>query len=52
MTLQPGRYRQTWQFDGSVTRDEIGYAPEVTIEEGIKRNLNMLRQKAGLSLVR
>jgi nucleoside-diphosphate-sugar epimerase len=48
MTLEPGRYRQTWQFDGSAARDEIGYAPEFTIEEGIKRNLNMLRQRAGL----
>jgi nucleoside-diphosphate-sugar epimerase len=49
MTLQPGRYRQTWRFDGSATHDEIGYAPEVTIEEGIKRNINRLRQQAGLS---
>jgi nucleoside-diphosphate-sugar epimerase len=48
MTLQSGRYRQTWQFDGSATRTEIGYAPEFTIEEGIKRNINMLRQRAGL----
>jgi nucleoside-diphosphate-sugar epimerase len=51
MTLEPGRYRQTWQFDGNVTRDEIGYAPEFTIEEGIKRNINMLRQRAGLPAV-
>jgi nucleoside-diphosphate-sugar epimerase len=48
MTLEPGRYRQTWQFDGGAARDEIGYAPEFTIEEGIKRNLNMLRQRGGL----
>jgi UDP-glucose 4-epimerase len=48
MTLEPGRYRQTWRFDGNVTRDEIGYAPEFTIEEGIKRNINMLRQRTGL----
>jgi nucleoside-diphosphate-sugar epimerase len=51
MTLQPGRYRQTWQFDGSVTRNEIGYAPAYRIEEGIKRDINMLRQGAGLPLV-
>jgi nucleoside-diphosphate-sugar epimerase len=51
MTLQPGRYRQSWQFDGSITRDEIGYTPEFTIEEGIKRNINMLRRKAGLPSV-
>ena len=51
MTLQPGRYRQTWQFDGSVTRDELGYAPEYTIEEGIKRNINMLRQGPGLPMI-
>lgn len=51
MTLQPGRYRQTWQFDGTATQHEIGYAPTYTIEEGIKRNINMLRQGAGLPLV-
>lgn len=51
MELQPGRYRQTWQFDGRVTQDEIGYAPAYTIEEGIKRDINMLRQGAGLPLV-
>jgi nucleoside-diphosphate-sugar epimerase len=51
MALQPGRYRQTWQFDGHVARDEIGYAPEFTIEDGIKRNINMLRQKAGFPAV-
>jgi nucleoside-diphosphate-sugar epimerase len=51
MTLQPGRYRQTWQFDGSAARDAIGYAPTFTIEEGIKRNINRLRRQAGLSPV-
>jgi nucleoside-diphosphate-sugar epimerase len=51
MTLQPGRDRQTWQVDGSATCDEIGYAPTCTIEEGIKRNINRLRQQAGLSPV-
>jgi nucleoside-diphosphate-sugar epimerase len=51
MTLHPGRYRQTWQFDGRVTREELGYAPQYTVEEGIKRNINMLRQGAGLPLV-
>jgi nucleoside-diphosphate-sugar epimerase len=51
MTLQPGRYRQTWQFDGSAAREEIGYTPEYTIEEGIKRNINMLRQGPGLPAI-
>jgi nucleoside-diphosphate-sugar epimerase len=48
MTLQPGSYRQIWQYDGSVTREEIGYEPEYTIEEGIRRNIDMLRQTPGL----
>lgn len=51
MTLQPGSYRQVWHYDGSMTREEIGYAPEYKIEEGIKRNINMLRQGPGLPLV-
>ncbi|MBI3329392.1 MAG: NAD(P)-dependent oxidoreductase [Nitrospinae bacterium] len=51
MMLHPGSYRQIWQYDGSVTREEIGYVPEYKIEEGMKRNINMLRQVPGLPLV-
>jgi nucleoside-diphosphate-sugar epimerase len=51
MTLQPGSYRQIWKYDGSVTREELGYAPEHPIEEGIKRTINILREGAGLSHV-
>jgi nucleoside-diphosphate-sugar epimerase len=51
MTLLPGSYRQVWQYDGSVARDEIGYVPAYTIEEGMKRNINMLRQGPGLPSV-
>lgn len=48
MRLQPGSIRLIWQYDGSMTRDEIGYEPVYTIEEGVKRNINMLRQAPGL----
>jgi nucleoside-diphosphate-sugar epimerase len=48
MTLLPGKYRQVWQYDGRVARDELGYTPKFTIEEGIKRNINLLRVGAGL----
>lgn len=37
--------------DGAVTRDEIGYASEFTIEGGMRYNINMLQQKAGLPSV-
>ena len=37
--------------DGAVTRDEIGYAPEFTIGEGMRYNIEMLRQKAGFPSV-
>jgi hypothetical protein len=33
--------------DGPVTRDEIGYAAELTIEEGMRHNIDMQQQKAG-----
>jgi nucleoside-diphosphate-sugar epimerase len=51
MTLQSGSTRPLWRYDGSVTREEIGYEPQYKIEEGIKRNVNMLRQAPGLSRV-
>jgi nucleoside-diphosphate-sugar epimerase len=51
MTLQPGSTRPIWQYEGSVAREEIGYEPQYKIEEGIKRNINMLRQAPGLSRV-
>ncbi len=51
MRLQPGSTRLIWQYDGSLTRNEIGYAPIYTVEEGIKRNINMLRQAPGLPSV-
>ena len=40
-----------WNYDGSAAREEIGYIPEFKIEEGVKRNINMLREKAGLGPV-
>ena len=48
MTLEAGSRRRTLKYDGSVTRDEIGYTPQYKIEEGVKRNINLLRQGAGL----
>jgi hypothetical protein len=37
--------------DGAVARDEIGYAPELTIEGGMRYTIDMLRQKAGFPSV-
>jgi hypothetical protein len=37
--------------DGPVTRDKIGYAPEFTVEEGMRYNIDMLQQKAGFPSV-
>jgi hypothetical protein len=37
--------------DGLVTRGEIGNAPECTIAEGMRYNIDMLQQKAGLPSV-
>ncbi len=55
MTLQPGGQMggasNPWNYDGSAAREEIGYVPEFKIEEGVKRNINMLREKAGLAPV-
>ena len=35
-------------YDGSTTLDEIGYSPDFSLEEGLRRNIDMLRAKHGL----
>ena len=47
MTLEPGGDREM-RYEGTPAREEIGYAPEYKVEEGIKRNINMLRRGTGL----
>ncbi|MCL0101848.1 NAD(P)-dependent oxidoreductase, partial [Dehalococcoidia bacterium] len=49
--LESGGSGRSWNYDGSAARDEIGYVPQFKIEEGIKRNINDLRGRAGLPLV-
>ena len=46
--LEPGGTGRSWNYDGSAAREEIGYVPEFKIEDGVKRNINALRDRAGL----
>ena len=48
MKLLPGNSRSIWNYDGSATLEEIGYAPEHKMEDGVRRNIDTLREKAGL----
>ena len=38
--------------DGAVSRDELGYAPGLTVEKGMRYTIKMPRQKAGFPSVR
>jgi nucleoside-diphosphate-sugar epimerase len=38
-------------YEMATTEAEIGYTPQVTLEEGVRRYLNALRQKHGLPSV-
>ena len=46
--VETGSWKGTdHHYDGSVTKAEIGYAPQVTLEEGLRRNIAELRERAG-----
>ena len=51
MKLQSGGSGPVPKYDGSATREEIGYAPQYEIEEGVKQNINVIRQRARLAPV-
>jgi UDP-glucose 4-epimerase len=52
MELLPGvRESGSHILDGSAATEELGFTAEIDMEEGLKRNINMLRREAGLPAV-
>ena len=47
--VENGSWKETnHDYDGRVTEAEIGYVPRITLEEGFRRNISALRERAGL----
>ena len=48
LEVQPGTWGGAMRFDMATTEAEIQYSPQVSLEEGLRRNINALRIKQGL----
>lgn len=45
---QPGVFGLAWQLDDSLLQQEVGFEPEIRMEEGMKRLINYIRRTHGL----
>jgi UDP-glucose 4-epimerase len=48
LDVQPGTWGGAMHFEMATTEAEINYSPQFSLEEGLRRNINMLRTKQGL----
>ena len=48
ITLEPGVFGISWDYDADPIAQEIGFTPEYTMEQGILKTLNRFRELAGL----
>lgn len=51
LQVQPGTWGGGMHFEMATTEAEIGYSPQVPLEEGLRRNINALREKDGLQAI-
>lgn len=51
LEVQPGSWGGALKLEMATTEAEIGYRPRVPLEEGLKRNINMLRAKQGMPAI-
>jgi nucleoside-diphosphate-sugar epimerase len=51
LTVQPGAWGGAMHFETATTEAEINYSPQFSLEEGLRRNINMLRSKHGLPTI-
>ena len=47
LMVQPGTWGGARHFEVATTGAEINYSPQFSLEEGLRRNINMLRSKHG-----
>jgi nucleoside-diphosphate-sugar epimerase len=48
ITLEPGSVGMGFKYDTTPIKEEIGYSPQWSMEEGLKDSLNFVRQYHGL----
>lgn len=48
LEVQPGIWGGGMHYEMATTEAEIGYSPQISMEEGLRRNVNALRGKHGL----
>jgi len=51
VTLKPGKFGIIWKYKTRRIEQELGFKPEYSMEKGIKKTVNILRQKADLPLI-
>ena len=51
LTLEPGVFGISWDYDATPIAREIGFTPKYTMEQGILKTLNRFRKLAGLDLI-
>ena len=51
VTLKPGKFGIVWKCKTSQIERELSFKPKYSMEEGIRRTVNILRQKANLPLI-
>lgn len=47
LTISPGTFGITWKCDTTPLRQELGFAPQFSMEQGIRRTFNLYRQALG-----
>jgi UDP-glucose 4-epimerase len=51
ITLEPGVFGISWDYDATPIAEEIGFTPTYTMEQGILKTFNRFRELAGLPAV-
>ncbi len=51
LEVQPGTWGGPMRFEMATTEAEINYSPQVSLDEGLRRNINALRAKHGLATI-
>ena len=52
ITLEPGTFGISWDYDAIPIAEEIGFTPVYSMEQGILKTLNRFRELAGLDAIR
>ncbi len=51
ITVEPGVFGISWDYDAIPIAQEVGFTPEYTMEQGILKTLNRFRELAGLDSI-